>query len=131
MGVVPLYAGILGMIFAGLALRVARLRRDCDTPLGDGRDVVLQRAIRAHANFSEYVPLSLVLLAMMDLQHFPTMLLHALSATLVFGRCLHAYGISQIDEDYRLRSIALAANLTVIMVAALFLVSDFVTGRRL
>jgi hypothetical protein len=61
MHVVALYAGILALLYLVLTFRTIVLRGRLRVTLGDGGSEALQRAIRAHANFGEYVPLALVL----------------------------------------------------------------------
>ena len=56
------YAGLNGLIALGLAFLVVRLRQKTGTGIGTGTSPALERAIRAHGNFVEYVPLILILL---------------------------------------------------------------------
>jgi len=63
--------------------------------LGIGTEPAMERAVRVHANFVEYVPLTLLLLLLAELAAAPAGLLHACGATLVVCRVLHAYGLSQ------------------------------------
>ena len=56
------YLGILILIYAVLALRVAGLRRRNRTIFGDADNMTLRNAIRVHANFIEYAPLALLML---------------------------------------------------------------------
>jgi uncharacterized protein len=125
MTIAPLYLGLHGLVLVALSLRVVRLRREFSIPLGSGKEILLERAVRAQANFSEYAALSLLLLGALELQHYPAQLLHALGFALFIARCAHAYGISFIDEDYRFRTFATTVTFTVIAVASLFLVSNF------
>jgi uncharacterized membrane protein YecN with MAPEG domain len=91
--VTPIYAGILAILFFVLSIRVVALRR-YGASLGDGGDAPLQRRIRGHGNFAEYVPLILVMMAMLELSRYSTYLLHGLGVTLVVARLLHAYALS-------------------------------------
>ena len=91
--VTPIYAGILAILFFVLSVRVVQ-GRGKGISLGDGGDVVLQRRIRGHGNFAEYVPLILLMMAMLELSRFSIYLLHALGATLVAARLLHGYALS-------------------------------------
>lgn len=63
----------------------------------------MERAVRAHSNFSEYVPLALMLIWMLELQSNNRALVGILGTMLVIGRAIHAYGVSQLNEDFRLR----------------------------
>ena len=61
MGIVFLYAALLAVIFVALSVRTLLLRRRLGIAIGDGDDPRMLRAMRAHANFAEYVPFSLLL----------------------------------------------------------------------
>lgn len=92
------YAVLLSLIFVFLSLRVIRLRRASGIGLGDGGDKMLMRATRAHGNFSEYVPLALLLMLLAELGHGPPWVLHCLGCLLLLGRALHAVGLSRQPE---------------------------------
>ena len=93
MVVTPLYAAILAVWFVVLSLRVIQRRRFAKVSLGDGGDMLLQRAIRGQANFAEYVPLALLLLLVIELSRFSIYLVHALGIALVIARLLHGYAM--------------------------------------
>lgn len=54
---------------------------------------VLQRTIRAHGNFIEYVPLGLLFLVALEFMQASTGLLWFLEATLIVSRIFHAWGV--------------------------------------
>jgi uncharacterized membrane protein YecN with MAPEG domain len=101
--ITPIFASILAFLFVGLTIRTILLRRGKKIPLGTGGDALLERAVRAHSNFSEYVPLALMLIWMLELQSNNRALVGILGTMLVIGRAIHAYGVSQLNEDFRLR----------------------------
>jgi hypothetical protein len=90
--VTPLYAGILAMLFLVLSARVVAVRSRVS--LGDGGDPLVLRRMRGHANFAEYVPLILVMMAMLELGHASIYVLHGLGIALVAARLLHGYALS-------------------------------------
>lgn len=93
--VTPLYAGILAIWYLVLSARVVARRRGARISLGDGGDAEMQRRVRGHANFSEYVPFILLLLALIEIGGATSILvLHLLGATLVVARLLHGYALS-------------------------------------
>lgn len=95
MVITPLYAGLLAILFLILSVRVVQGRRGKGRPsLGDGGDAGMLRRIRGHANFAEYVPLILFMMAVLELGGLRGSVLHALGATLVLARVLHAYALS-------------------------------------
>lgn len=93
--VTPLYAGILAVWYLILSARVVARRRGAKISLGDGGDAEMQRRVRGHANFSEYVPFILLLLALIEIGGATSIVvLHVLGATLVVARLLHGYALS-------------------------------------
>ena len=119
MAITPFYAGLLGLGLVLLSVRVIGQRRRAKAALGDKGDKLLQRAIRAHANFVEYTPLALLLIALAEWQGSPGWLIHILAATLVVGRALHAWGISQEPERFVFRQAGMMLTFGVLIVAAL------------
>lgn len=95
MMITPLYAGLLALWFLVLSLRVIGRRRSERIHLGDGGDAQMQRRIRAHGNFAEYVPLILLLMLLLEIAGTtPVWLLHTLGVALVVARLLHGYALS-------------------------------------
>jgi len=66
--VTGLYAGILGIVFFVLSMRVISNRVRARVNLLDGGDEALTRAMRVHGNFAEYVPFALLLMALAEIQ---------------------------------------------------------------
>ena len=94
MTITPLYAGLLALLYLVLSARVVQMRGKGMPSLGDGGIEALQRRIRGHGNFAEYVPLVLLMIAMLELGRLPPVWLHALGASLLVARLLHGYALS-------------------------------------
>lgn len=92
--VVTFYAGILGLVALVLAGFVVRQRFRTRTDLGTGGHAALERAIRVHGNFIEYVPLILLLLLLLELGGLRPLWLHLMGIALTLGRILHAWGLT-------------------------------------
>ncbi len=105
MHVLPLYAALLGLFYITLSVRTISLRRKNRRSLGDGGDPALNRAIRVHGNFAEYVPLALVLLFLLESQNYSRVLVHVFASLLLVGRLIHAYGVSQLKEKLIFRMV--------------------------
>jgi len=90
--ITSLYAGFLALLFLALSARVVAVRGRVS--LGDGGDPEVLRRMRGHANFAEYVPLILVMMALLETQHQAAWQLHAIGATLVFARLIHGIALS-------------------------------------
>jgi len=91
--VTVLYAGLNGLLVLVLAGAVMRQRVRAGVEIGDGGSVELLRAQRALGNWAEYVPLTLILMGLLEAQRTSLYLLHALGIALVVGRLLHAWGL--------------------------------------
>jgi uncharacterized membrane protein YecN with MAPEG domain len=129
MHVVFLYAALLALLFVALSIRTLLMRRRLQIAIGDAGNQGMLRAMRVHSNFAEYVPLSLLLLFLVEASGANPLFLHALGASILAGRISHAFGVSQIKEQYAFRVLGMALTLTPIIIAAvrLLLVS---VGQR-
>lgn len=54
---------------------------------------ILQRKVRAHGNFAEYVPIGLLIIIALELMQSPTWLVWLLGGTLTIARIIYAYGV--------------------------------------
>lgn len=90
-----LFASLHVLLMLILVVRVVNHRRAQKIGLGDGGDKMLTRKMRVHANFVEYVPILLLMLALLELSGLPAAWLWALGWTLLLARILHASGFSR------------------------------------
>jgi uncharacterized protein len=113
-------AGILGLIYAVLTFCVFAAR--FGSRVGDGGNAPggekLQIAVRAQANFAEYVPLILLLLGAAELQHASRHLLLVLAAVLIIARIIHPIGLASPAPNL-LRGGGAMLTVTVLIVASL------------
>ncbi|MBX9826074.1 MAG: MAPEG family protein [Xanthobacteraceae bacterium] len=117
--IVPFYAAILGLIFIFLSARVIAARRQFRVTVGFGGHHLLERRIRVQGNFSEYVPITIILLTFLELYGGAKWLIHMLCIALILGRSLHAYCVSRTDEDIRQRRAAMILTFGALLVAAI------------
>ena len=85
-------ASILSLIFVWLSIQVIKRRRKLRVLIGDGGQQELEWAIRAQGNFSEYVPIALILFSCAEYNKTDWRVLSVFAGMLVCGRLLHAYG---------------------------------------
>lgn len=123
-----LYSCLLAALFLVLSVRVIARRRAGRVSLGVGGDPDLERAVRVHANFAEYVPFALFLLLLAELNHNPAWLLHLVGIALLVGRVSHAVALSRRPQDLRLRVVGVGCTLTVLGVLAFLLLLSAVRG---
>jgi uncharacterized protein len=119
MPITAFYAALLAGLFLFLSVRVIGWRRERRVEFGHGEDFELLRRMRVHANFAEYVPFALLLMALAESMEPPNLLLHAAGIVLVAGRIIHAYGVSQSPPIMRFRVYGMAMTITAIAIAAL------------
>ena len=119
MSITPAYAGICAIVFIVLSTRVIAQRRDAKVSLGAGDHDGLQRAIRAHGNFAEYVPFALLLMGFAEVQGLPPWILHLLGLCLLLGRGAHAFGITRSRENFRFRVFGMSLTFGVIGIAGM------------
>ena len=108
-------AGLLGLVFFVLSWRVVQVRQKAQVSLGDGGDALLLQRIRAHANFAEYVPICLILLAAIEVSSLavsPMLVVAGLG--LVVVRVAHAIGMAK-DGANRWRIAGAAGTWTVML----------------
>jgi uncharacterized protein len=92
-----LYVGLNIIILVILIVMVIRLRRHHKCVLGDGGYPSLTRAIRAHANAMEIMPMALIGLLVLANTGVSALAIHVLGSALTIGRALHAYGLSNSE----------------------------------
>jgi uncharacterized membrane protein YecN with MAPEG domain len=90
-----LVAGLHGLLLLMLVWPIVATRRGRRIGLGDGGDPALLRRIRAHANFIEYVPFALLLLALLETGGLRREWVALLGGVLLVARVLHAIGLSR------------------------------------
>lgn len=123
--IVPRYASLLGGLFVRLSWSTLRLRRRHKVGVGDGGKKDLQKAIRAHANFAEYAPISIMLLYFLEMHGgYPAWLIHTMCVGLCIGRFVHAYGVGQVAEVYKYRVFGTAMTLSVLSTACILLIGS-------
>ena len=89
-----LFAALHVLLMLALAVPIARHRHAHKVGLGDGGDKLLARKIRVHGNFTEYVPLALLVLALLEACGLAAAAVWGFGGVLLLGRLLHAAGLS-------------------------------------
>ena len=124
LSIVPIYTAIFGLMFIYLSICVIKQRRSAKVSIGDGDNPALRKAIAVHNNFSQYVPLALLLIAFVELNHASATITQCLCACLLIGRVAHAYGLAQPVQIMKLRQIGVLLTFGVITIAAFYLLGN-------
>lgn len=85
-------AGLLGLLAVVLTGHVGFMRTRKKISLGDGGDPGMQAAIRAHGNFMEFTPLTLLMIYLAS-DFYGFQVIAGLSVVLLVARVLHAGGL--------------------------------------
>jgi len=112
-------ASILALICAVLIARVIAARRKYQISLGDGGNADLNTRIRTHANFMEYVPLLLILMALLEMANGNRVILTLFGLALVVFRVLHAVGMPGKPRNTA-RAIGTGGSVLLLVIAALY-----------
>ena len=99
--ITAIYVAVLALLYAWLSLQVVRLRRRNRISFGDGGNIDLRSAIRAHAHFAEYVPIIALMVAVLEMSGAVSTLIHTLMGALVVGRLLHPFGMYASPKTIR------------------------------
>ncbi len=117
-----LYAGLLGLVAFGVAFAAGQMRGRLNVSVGDGGNPALLCAMRRHANFAEWVPLALILIALLELNGVSALSIHWLGAVLVISRILHAVGLKPDTMKTVPRFIGATGTVLVTTIASIWLI---------
>jgi uncharacterized protein len=88
-------AGAAALMNVWLGLRVSLLRRRLKVSVGDGGQAAVAARMRAHANYTEYTPFFLILLALVELAAGSETWLWLIAILYILGRIAHALGMDR------------------------------------
>jgi uncharacterized membrane protein YecN with MAPEG domain len=106
--------------------RAAAAGKSC--PVRDGENFTLRSAIRAHANFIEYVPIIALLVAMLEMSGSSAARVHVLMGALLVARLLHPLGMYSKPGTWQFsagRVGGIMITISVLIAAALSALSRF------
>jgi uncharacterized protein len=120
-----IYAGLCGLLMAWLALQTIKVRRANKVKLGDGGVFELQSAIRAHGNFAEYMPITIILLFLLEHNGAPVLVIHIIGLAFLYGRWLHAQGLLKDNLRYRVRGMGITLTILLALSVANIVLAAF------
>ncbi|MGJ3647571.1 MAPEG family protein [Sphingomonas sp. GlSt437] len=123
-------AGAAAIINFWIALRVGRARGAAKVSIGDGGNPQLIARMRAHANFVEYAPFVVILIALIEFTIGSALWLWIVSGVFLLGRVAHPFGM---DGTPRARSFGTITTMLTLLglglyAATLPLISAHSTG---
>jgi len=105
-------AAAAALINIWLAIRVGRVRTSEKVSVGDGGNEMVVRRMRAHANFVEYTPFFLILLALVELAWGSNVWLWGAAIIFILGRIAHGFGMDGIGK---LRMVGMMSTLLILL----------------
>ena len=115
-----LYAGLLGLLGMGLAAACGRIRGETGITLGDGDDEALRLAMRRQSNFVEFVPLVLVLIALLEMNGVDAAAIHVLGSVFLVSRLCHALGFTVAHPQHLARTVGAVGSSLVLVVCSIW-----------
>ncbi len=88
-----LSAALAALVTGWLGYRCGNIRIKKKILHGDGGNALLHRRMRAQSNFTEYTPIALMLILLLDLADQDGWLLGLTALAFLIGRVLHAIGM--------------------------------------
>jgi uncharacterized protein len=119
------YAGILALIAIVLGVQVGLMRVKTGVSILHGNNMELAQVIRRHANFTEAVPIALILMGLIELDGASRTLLHSLGAALVVTRIAHPIGLTHDNLRSPLRGVGALGTTLITLVAAIVAIWQF------
>lgn len=98
-----LYAGILGIIYIFISSRVIKTRRSEKVSLGNANNTTLTKFTSAHNNFSNYTPIFLILLYLLEQKNISLITIHITSILFIFGRFSHYFALIHDSKNFKFR----------------------------
>lgn len=121
-----LWSGLLVLLIVVLSIRVVMARQKGRVILGDGGNASLILAGRVFGNAAEYIPVGIGALAILAVLGLPAYALHAVGATLLLGRVLHASGLTAGKPTPGRLGGMLLTYLALVLAGAMLVVHAFV-----
>ena len=115
-------AGAAALINVWLGTRVSQVRLSDKVSVGDGGNPRVACRMRAHANFVEYTPFFLILLALVELARGPAMWLWGVAILYVLARLAHPFGMDRPAPN-KIRVGAMVVTWLVLIGLALYALS--------
>ncbi len=123
--ITSIFASLATLMYIALAFRVIAIRRTKRISLGIGTDPRLETRMRQHGNFSEYAPLTLLLMGMAEIQGAPNALVVAIGLALLISRVAHAFGLGLMSKPVglKLRTLGMVTCFTTLIILVITLLS--------
>ena len=114
--------GACALLSIWLAIRVSHVRRLNHVSIGDGGNAVVATRMRAHANFAEYTPIFLILLAAVELAAGANMWRWGIAILFILSRLAHPFGMDRPAPN-ALRMVGVALTWAALLALAVWAIT--------
>lgn len=124
--ITALYASLLALWLVFLSFRVIALRGSpvfAFLNINTDDDEMLQRAIRAHGNLTEYAPMMVILLYLLETNGTDPGTLHSIGLAFLIGRLMHGICFGFMKSSMPLRIGGTVLTLTPLLIGSIMLLT--------
>ncbi len=114
--ITALYAALMVAIMVWLGWGIGAMRGKTQISIGFGDSKELAEAGRRYGNFTEHVPMALVLMAIVELNGGHGVFLHIVGALLVLSRIAHPLGLHYDNMGHPLRVVGAGGSMLLTVV---------------
>jgi len=122
--ITALYLGLFLLLLLVLAIGVVRQRFSTNTAIGDGGHAGLIKAMRSHGNATEYVPIVLIALAVLELNGAGSLSLHVYGSAFLIARFSHAFGMQLADDANNFRKVGIMLTWVIMLAMGIQLIAS-------
>ena len=119
--ILAVYAMVLGAIVS-----IARAKNGISILHGD--DQSLAEKIRRHGNFTETVPLALLLMVVAETQGLSASWLHGAGVLLLLSRFIHPFGIQFSNPNNVLRGLGSGGTSIAMLICIIYIIWNWIGG---
>lgn len=124
----PAVAAATGLLMLILWAQVTRTRARTGISIGEAAHVHLHEWVRRHGNFIEWMPMTLILMALAELQGAPALWLGLAGALALGGRVLHPFGLRADNAGHPLRIAGNLGNIIAVLILIALLAGQALAG---
>lgn len=122
------FACAFGVLMLVLWMLVTKTRAALDVSIGEAGQVHLHEWVRRHGNFIEWIPMTLVLMALAELQGAGAIWLWISGALALAGRLVHPFGLRADNAGHPLRIAGNLGNIISVVILLILLAMTVLAG---
>lgn len=127
--ITSLYAGLLGLIYFYISFATIKARKKKMISLGSGPNNEIAPIVSAHANFSSYIPILLILTFLLERSQILTpLVLHLCASLFSAGRIFHFLAFRGERMIFRWRKAGMHLTLWPLIFLSLVNIGVFLKG---